>query len=159
MAARKPSRKSAKSPRWKRWSLNLALAAALGVLAVLAYALGGRLLEQRRPAPAPASAAPAPVVQVEVVNGCGVPGLAADVRSYLRAAGFDVVGVGDARPYRQKQTLVIDRGGGPEAARRVAAALGVASERVQHEPRPEEYLDASVVLGMDYKTLKPFMPE
>jgi hypothetical protein len=96
------------------------------------------------------------VLQVQVLNGCGVSGLAASVTAYLRRQGFDVVEVGD-RGLDQEQTILYDRIGDREAATKIANALGLDAERVVQEIRPEEFLDATVVIGRDYATLKPFL--
>jgi hypothetical protein len=38
----------------------------------------------------------------------------------------------------------------------VAEALGLPPERVRREVRRQYYLDASVIIGDDYKQLRPF---
>ncbi len=96
------------------------------------------------------------IIQVEVRNGAGVDHLAAETMTYLRNRGFDVVDVGNYRTFQQEKSIVIDRVGDPEAARKVAEALGLPSDRVQQKIRPQYYLDASVVIGHDYKQLRPF---
>lgn len=96
------------------------------------------------------------IIQVDVRNGCGVPGLAARATNYLRDEGFDVVEMGNYTTFDQQETVVLDRVGDSTAARQVADALGLPEGRVRQEIRPEYYLDASVVIGADYQTLKPF---
>ena len=127
-------------------------------LVVLLIALGLRFMQPRT---VPLRAAnPAglvgDIIQVEVRNGCGVSGLAADMTRYLRDQGFDVVEVGDYKTFDQARSFVIDRAGDMEAARRVAAAIGLPPERVRQEIDADLYLDASVVIGSDYADLKPF---
>ncbi len=96
------------------------------------------------------------ILQIEVRNGCGVSGLAATATMFLRERGFDVVEVGDYNRFDVEESVVIDRVGDLEAARKVAAALGMDASRVRQEVRPDLYLDASVILGKDYQTLEPF---
>jgi hypothetical protein len=96
------------------------------------------------------------IVQVEVRNGAGVDHLAATTMRYLRERGFDVVDVGNYRTFEQERSVVIDRVGDPEAARKVAEALGLPPSRVRQEIRRQYYLDASVIIGHDYKQLRPF---
>ena len=96
------------------------------------------------------------VIQVEVRNGAGVDRLAAQATQYLRDRGFDVVEVGNHETFQQERSVVIDRVGDPEAARKVAEALGLPPERVRREVRRQYYLDASVIIGDDYKQLRPF---
>jgi hypothetical protein len=75
---------------------------------------------------------------------------------YLRRRGFDVVESGNWSSFDQQETVVLDRAGNPEAAQRVAHALGLPRERVHEEPRDDLFLDASVVIGRDYHALPPF---
>lgn len=93
-------------------------------------------------------------VQVEVRNGCGVDGLAGAMASFLRERGYDVVETGDYESFGVARSMVIDRVGDMETARKVAAALGI--QQVEQGIRPEYFLDASVVIGLDYETLHPF---
>ncbi len=96
------------------------------------------------------------IIQVEVLNGAGVDRLAAEATHYLRDRGFDVVDVGNYRTFEQEQSVIIDRVGDPEAARKVAEALGLPTDRIRQEIRRQYYLDASVVIGHDYEQLQPF---
>lgn len=97
-----------------------------------------------------------PVIQVEIRNGAGVDHLAKQTRAFLRDRGFDVVDVGNYQSFSQEESVVIDRIGDLESARKVASALGIPDERVQQDIRKDYYLDASVILGHDYQTLRPF---
>jgi hypothetical protein len=96
------------------------------------------------------------IIQVEVRNGAGVDHLAAETTHYLREQGFDVVDVGNYESFQQERSVVIDRVGDPEAARKVAEALGLSADRVRQDIRRQYYLDASVIIGHDYKQLRPF---
>lgn len=96
------------------------------------------------------------IIQVEVRNGAGVDKLAAKTTQYLRERGFDVVDVGNYETFEQERSIVVDRVGDPEAARKVAEALGLPPERVTQDIRRQYYLDASVIIGRDYSELRPF---
>jgi len=96
------------------------------------------------------------IIQVEVRNGAGVDQLAAQTTHYLRERGFDVVDVGNYSSFQQERSVVIDRVGDLEAARKVAEALGLPADRVRQDIRRQYYLDASVIIGHDYKQLRPF---
>ena len=96
------------------------------------------------------------IIQVEVRNGAGVDQLAAQTTHYLRERGFDVVDVGNYSSFQQERSVVIDRVGDLEAARKVAEALGLPTDRVRQDIRRQYYLDASVIIGHDYKQLRPF---
>ena len=86
-------------------------------------------------------------IRVEVRNGSGIAGAAADVTEYLREAGFDVVDFGNAAEFDQPQTVVIDRVGRPGPAREVAAVLqGVP---IRSGIDTTLYLDVTVLVGRD----------
>jgi hypothetical protein len=137
------------------------LAVRLGLLLVgaltlaLVYALVVRFAAPQMgldlsPEPRPSSA---DIVQVEVLNGAGVSGLARQATEYLRSQGFDVVDVGNAAPTTTSH--VLDRVGDPQSALRVAQALGLDDGAV----RPDSgayFLDCTVVIGQDYQRLRPF---
>jgi len=47
-------------------------------------------------------------VRVEILNGCGEAGVARRARAYLRANGYDVLSIGDAKGHFAR-TLVVER--------------------------------------------------
>lgn len=94
------------------------------------------------------------VIQLEVLNGCGVPGLANDFTTALRKNGFDVVETGNFKNFDMQNTVVIARTPNAENAKRVAKALGINPKNVFVESSDDFYLDATVVIGSDYKSLK-----
>lgn len=95
-------------------------------------------------------------VQIEVLNGCGVPGVANQFTDYLRGYGYDVVRFTNARRYDYPRTLVVNRGKNFERARQLAQALGVEPSAVENLPDPSLQLDVTVVIGQDYESLTAF---
>jgi hypothetical protein len=95
-------------------------------------------------------------IQLDVLNGSGTPRLGQRCTDYLRARGFDVVEMGNYKESGIERTRVLDRAGNMEAARQVAEALGVSRERVSQQIDKNAFLDVTVVIGKDFKTLKPF---
>lgn len=93
------------------------------------------------------------VIQIEVLNGCGVSGVATDVTRSLRSFGFDVVQMGNFDHFEVDRTMVISRNGDMESARKVARALGVGEDRILREESPDFYLDLTLLIGADYETL------
>ncbi len=87
-----------------------------------------------------------PVI-VEVLNGCGVSGVAEEVAACLRSEDFDVMFVGNADDFNYKETLVVDRSGACAKAITVARALAVDS--VIQQVRGSFFVDVSVVVGSD----------
>ena len=95
-------------------------------------------------------------VKVEVLNATDVRGLARRATLHLRDRGFDVLYMGSAGE-RLDSTLVLDRSGHPDRARRVAEAMGGA--RVESRPDSSRYLDVTVLLGRAWRApSEPFYP-
>lgn len=93
------------------------------------------------------------IIQVDVRNGCGIPGLATRFTSVLRKNGFDVVESGNFDTFDIANSFVIDRSGNMENARRVARALGIREDFIIREISPDYFLDATIVIGADYESL------
>jgi hypothetical protein len=95
-------------------------------------------------------------VKVQVLNATSTRGLARRATQHLRDRGFDVLETGTTAELRDS-TLVLDRSGHPEWARRVAEALGGA--RVESRPDSSRYLDVTVLLGRAWRApTQPFYP-
>jgi hypothetical protein len=109
-----------------------------------------------REAPPDASAPSDSRVRVQVLNATSVRGLARRATLHLRDRGFDVLEIGTATE-RLDSTLVLDRSGHPEWAKRVADALGGA--RIESRPDSSRYLDVTVLLGRSWRApAEPFYP-
>ncbi len=88
-------------------------------------------------------------VSLEVLNGAGDVGAAELMSEKLRDMGFDVKTFGNARDFEQERTELLDRSGRPGAARAISDSLG--GVPVRGEPAPELYLDATLLLGDDWR--------
>ncbi len=95
------------------------------------------------------------IIQLDVLNGCGVRGIAQDFTDYLRKRNFDVVQSANYKTFDVEESLVIDRTGDLAAARKVAYALGIDEKNIVQQINPDYYLNVSVVIGRDYEQLKP----
>ncbi len=96
-------------------------------------------------------------IRVELLNGCGVPGLAMSFSKYLRQSGFDVVDTKNYSSFNVRNTLVIDRASKKlQNAKRVAAALGIKTAYIQPKMNPDLQVEVTVVLGADFTKLKGF---
>jgi hypothetical protein len=95
------------------------------------------------------------VIQVNVLNGCGGSGVAIIFMDYLRRRGYDVVETGNYTSFDVASSIVIDRRGDFETAKKIAYALGISNKNVVQQISPDYYLDVSVVIGRDYDQLKP----
>jgi hypothetical protein len=129
---------------------------ALGLLVVvLAWSFASRMIF-RPPVDPVRSGSPSPgTIQLDVLNGCGLPGAGTSATAYLRARGFDVVEYRNYRNFDVRESLVIDRAGSRENAEKVAYALGIRKANVIQQINQDYYVDVSVLIGRDYPTLKP----
>jgi hypothetical protein len=93
------------------------------------------------------------IIQIEVLNGCGISGIANAYTGVLRSNGFDVVETGNFDHFDLENTIVISRSGVVDNAMRVANALGVDPVNVIREESPDYFLDVTVVIGHDYEKL------
>lgn len=93
-------------------------------------------------------------IRIEILNGAGVPKLASKAADYLRAKGFDVVKTDNAPHGNFKKSVVQDRIGDIDKARTIASALGIGEAGVLQQKNPQLYLDVTVIIGQDYKSLK-----
>lgn len=138
---------------------NLYLNSAIGFLSVLLLGLllalftrivYPRIFNQRANQPSQLIGS---IIQLEVLNGCGEPGIANNFTNLLRKNGFDVVEVGNFERFDVENTFVISRSSAFSNAKRVADALGVSEENIIREESEDFYLDVTVVLGKDYQQL------
>lgn len=95
-------------------------------------------------------------IQIEILNGCGVDGVAMDVLNYMRARGFDVVEIGNHETFEVVNSKVVDRVGDSISARNVAYALGIADSCIVIDIDSTLVLRNSVIIGLDYGSLKPY---
>ncbi len=93
------------------------------------------------------------IIQIEVLNGCGVSGIANAYTGLLRSNGFDVVETGNFETFDLQETIIISRSGVMDNAYRVANALGVSEENVIKESSTDFCLDVSVIIGHDFEKL------
>ena len=121
---------------------------AVAAVVLVGSGMGQWIPEDRTPEGGPLMSPGEDRVTIDVRNAGGVDGMARTATDHLRASGFDVVSLGNARTFGNDTTVVIDRIGDPEKAAAVARALGV--ERVTSEPDSNLFVDVSVQLGSDW---------
>ncbi|MCF7885515.1 MAG: LytR C-terminal domain-containing protein [Candidatus Marinimicrobia bacterium] len=92
-------------------------------------------------------------VMIEVLNGCGVPGLANKYSNYLRQKGIDVVYVGNAESMDYDSTRVIRRVDDEKKYKLFLDVLQVSEDRIKNSKTDAPYTDFSLILGKDYPTL------
>ena len=93
-------------------------------------------------------------IEVEILNGCGVPYLAAKTTDFLRSKHFDVVFSGNARNQQYQHTLIILRNEKVESFIKIANSFDIDYTDITHiQVTPDESLclDVTVILGADYR--------
>ncbi len=100
--------------------------------------------------------APSDIIQVEVLNGSGISGVADKFTEYLRGKGVDIVKIGNYISNDLSESLVIDRTGNMSNAYKVARALGIKNENVIQQLNKDYFLDVTIVIGRDYFNLTPY---
>ncbi len=95
------------------------------------------------------------IIQVEVLNGCGISGVADRFTDFLRNNNFDVVNVNNYITRDISNTLVIDRRGNMANAVKTARMLGVKPDHVIQQINEDYFVDVTVVVGKDCNILTP----
>ncbi len=86
---------------------------------------------------------------VEVLNGCGVPGVAGRVAEQLQRAGFTVTKQGNASGFEYDRCQVITRKGNTAAVLAIVKLLNCTD--VREEKQTEGMPDVTVIIGRDYR--------
>ncbi len=153
----KPNEKKNRSKLFLTWALNITIFLLFIIVAYLFYAFLFQQIpttDNNQPTLIDTSRH---IIQIEVLNGCGVKGIAAKFTNYLRSKGIDVV---DTRNYRRQdieETFIIDRIGNLKNASEVANALGVSDKNIIQQINTDYFVAVTVVIGKDYNKLKPMM--
>jgi len=98
---------------------------------------------------------PNEIIQAEVLNGCGISGIADIFKDYLRAKNVDVVSTGNYINFDVRNSFIIDRIGNKKKTLYIANLLGIDKKNVITRINRDYFLDLTIVLGKDYLSLKP----
>jgi hypothetical protein len=118
------------------WTLGIAFTLILALAVSAAVRVGPQAIGR-----------PKQPIRVQLWNGSGRSGLAAELASYLRDGGFDVLEVSNADRSDYRTTLVVNRNENPEPARVVAEYLG--TDHVVEQAGSQEMIDVTVIVGRD----------
>ncbi len=92
-------------------------------------------------------------IKIEVLNGCGIKGIAAKTSEYLRSSHrIDVIRSENADRYDYPNTLIIGRNENLEKILLVSKSFGISIDNkniVRHEPNESLGVDVTVILGKD----------
>ncbi len=93
-------------------------------------------------------------VKVQILNGCGVNGLAAESKAWFIRNGYDVRDVGNADRNNYEKSRILDRSGNLTAARELAKLLELDDTQIfRMEGPPSRQFDLTFVIGNDNKRL------
>ena len=94
---------------------------------------------------------------MQILNGCGQPGVAAKFAKFLTDAAkpdfmVDVIDERNFGSFDQAKTLLISRRAGSPIAERLALKLGLQPEQVTYKELEDNFLgiDYSIVVGADF---------
>ena len=92
-------------------------------------------------------------IKVEVLNGCGLKGIAARTAEFLRENHIDVVRSDNADHHDYPNTVIISRNENVESLRAVSKSFGVTMDDKTHividDPDESLGVDVTVILGKD----------
>ncbi len=92
------------------------------------------------------------IIRVEVLNGCGRGGIAFQLAQDLRKEGLDVVNIGNARNFKYRKTLILNRSGKKGIAKRISEVIGCGEPQDRIEKKA--LVDVTVIIGRDYLRIK-----
>ena len=91
-------------------------------------------------------------IKVEVLNGCGLKGIAARTAEFLRENHIDVVRSDNADHHDYPNTVIISRNENVESLKAVSRSFGVTLDDKTHiltDPDESLGVDVTVILGKD----------
>jgi hypothetical protein len=94
-------------------------------------------------------------IKIEVLNGCGVSGVADKLTNYLRENKIDVVNLGNYRSFEIENSIIIGRNKKIKNAELVASLVGLDQNSIIQQINPDYLLDITFILGKDYRNLIP----
>ena len=147
------------NPDIQKWFLNLAIFSLSVVIVGFIFSMGKRLVQNpdkvvlSQVNEVIPDSRPYQWIVIEVLNGCGTPGLAQKFTNFLRSEGFDVIYTGNADRMDYLNTFLIERVDSPEKTEEVNNILALHPERITEDLDPSLHVDLSLVLGKDYNRL------
>ncbi len=95
-------------------------------------------------------------IKVQVLNGCGVPGVAKRARDWLIKQDYEIRDVGNADRQDYRISKIVNRSGNHKSARELARLLGIDEAQISRQSGPAGTdFDLTLIIGKDYKRL-PF---
>lgn len=89
-------------------------------------------------------------INVEILNGTNLSGLASRTAQLYKSFGFKIAAIANAELNDYSRTIVLDRKGNPEAAKKVAELIRCDQIHSQIDENRDETVDVTVILGRDF---------
>ncbi len=89
-------------------------------------------------------------VTIEILNGTNVNGLAARTREIYQSFGYDVISIGNADNNQYMHTVVLDRKGNIEVAKKVAMIIHCERVYTRFDPNLDDAIEVTIILGKDF---------
>lgn len=95
---------------------------------------------------------------IEVLNGCGVNGIATKFSNNLAYENYQVVGKGNAEHWNYEYTVLINLkpGQNEKAIEKLRKDIGLKTEDVVPMGDDQSEADVQLIIGKDYESLKIF---
>jgi LytR cell envelope-related transcriptional attenuator len=140
--------------------LNILIFLLLTVIIYLTYSLFIKLnSNEKNEVDIHTTTKPAEIIQVEVLNGCGVSGVADRFTDFLRGNNVDVVKTGNYIQFDLDETLVIDRIGNKANALFIADLLNMKEGNAITQINNDYFVDVTIIIGRDYFKQSPIKKE
>ena len=95
-------------------------------------------------------------IEVEILNGCGIPKLARMYTEYLRSEGIDVLDSKNADNFDQIETKILHHRGEIERAFALADIMMIDRNRIIEDQNKNLFFDLTLILGKDYNILPSY---
>ena len=92
-------------------------------------------------------------IQVEILNGCGIPKLAKMYTNFLRSKGVDVMDSKNAQNFNHIETKIFHHRGDIERAWEVANIMKIDKQNIIEDKNETLFFDLTIIIGEDYSKL------
>ncbi len=138
------------------YMINILIFLLLTIIIYLSYSLFLKLNSSEKiESEIRSSKKPAEIIQAEVLNGCGVSGLADRFTDFLRENNVDIVKTGNYIKFDIEETMVIDRIGNKANALFIAELLNMKEGNAITQINNDYFVDVTIIIGRDYFKQSP----
>jgi len=95
-------------------------------------------------------------IQVEILNGCGIPKLARMYTNFLRSEGIDVLDSKNADDFDYVNTKILHHRGEIERALALADIMMIDKNKIIKDNDENLFFDLTLILGKDYLNLSSY---